>query len=124
MVGGLVPNKIFTNYKNERIINMRPTVVACGNLTKKPQLEKTQKGTSVVRFTVACNAGKDEEATFLWCVAYNKPAETIATHFEKGQGIVVNGLLRQYNDEKGNAHFVCDVRDFGFVGSSRRNDGA
>ena len=101
---------------------MRPVVTACGNLTKKPLLETTQKGTPVVRFTVACNAGKDDDATFLWCVAYGEMAKTIAKHFDKGQGIIANGLLRQYKDDKGGEHFVCDVRDFGFVGSSRRND--
>ena len=99
---------------------MRPSIFACGNLTKTPQLETTQKGTPVARFTVACNAGKDEDATFLWCVAYNKAAETIAKYFEKGQPILVAGLLRSYKDAKGAEHFVCDVRDFGFAGSARQ----
>lgn len=101
---------------------MRPTITACGNLTKTPALEKTKSGTPVVRFTVACNAGKEDEPTFLWCVAYNKAAENIAKFFEKGSPIVVSGELRQYTDEKREAHFVCDVRNFGFVGGGRKND--
>ena len=101
---------------------MRPTVNAVGNLTKTPILEQTKNGVPVVRFTVACNAAKDEPATFLWCVAYNKKAETIVKYFEKGSPIAVVGELRQYSDEKGAAHFVCDVFNFGFVASSRRND--
>ena len=101
---------------------MRPTITACGSLTKTPILEKTKNGTPVVRFTVACNAGKDDEPTFLWCVAYNKNAENIAKFFKKGSPIVVSGYLRQYTDEKREAHFVCDVNNFGFVGGARRND--
>ncbi len=100
---------------------MRPIITACGNLTKTPILEKTSKGTPVVRFTVACNAGKDEEATFLWCVAYKKSAENIAKFFDKGSPIVVTGSLRQYSDEKRVQHFVCDVSEFGFVSGARAN---
>lgn len=88
-------------------------------MTKTPTLEKTQKGTDVIRFTIACNAGKDEPATFLWCVAYKQKAETIAKFFEKGSPIQISGELRQYNDTKGIAHFVCDVLNFGFVGAKR-----
>lgn len=100
---------------------MRPTVNACGNLTKDVSLEKTQKGTPVVRFTIACNAGKDDEPTFLWCVAYNKNAENIAKFFKKGSPIQILGDLRQYNDEKRQSHYVCDIRSFGFIGSARRD---
>lgn len=100
---------------------MRPTVNACGNLTKDVSLEKTQKGTPVVRFTIACNAGKDDEPTFLWCVAYNKNAENIAKFFKKGSPIQILGDLRQYIDEKKQSHYVCDIRNFGFIGSARRD---
>ena len=100
---------------------MRPSINACGNLTKAPAIEKTSKGNSVLRFTIACNAGKDEEPTFLWCCAYKQKAETIAKFFEKGSPIVISGSLRQYTDDKKVAHFVCDVSDFGFVSGARRD---
>ena len=98
---------------------MKPTVIAVGNLTKDVVFERTKtNGVPCAKFTVACNSGrKDDRATFLWCVAYNQAAESIAKFFRKGQAIQIVGDLSQYEDEKKQAHTYCDVRQWGFVGA-------
>ena len=103
---------------------MKPTVIAVGNLTKDVVFEKTKtNGVPVAKFTVACNSGmKDDRATFLWCVAYNKAAENIARFFRKGQAIQVVGELSQYEDEKRQSHTFCDVRQWGFVGGKSSHE--
>jgi single-strand DNA-binding protein len=62
-----------------------------GNLTRDPELSQAGE-TSVVRFTVAVNTkrGKGKERTaFADCEAWDKGAELIAKHFEKGKPIRV-----------------------------------
>ena len=100
---------------------MKPQIIAVGNITKDITLEKTQKSsTSVVKFTIACNGGKDGETTFLWCIAYQKNAENIAKFFQKGSPIMIVGELSQYLDEGKRTHSFCDVIRWGFVGAAKR----
>ena len=101
---------------------MKPTVIAVGNITKDIPLEYTKtNNTPVCKFTVACN-GSNDEATFLWCVAYGKNAENIQKFFGKGSAIQVVGELSQYLDDKKQTHSYCDVRQWGFVNGGSRKE--
>lgn len=101
---------------------MKPVITAVGNLTKKPELEFTEKNnTPVVRFTVACN-GWNDDVTFLWCIAYAKNAENISKFFDKGSAIAIVGELSQYADKNKQTHSYCDVRSWDFVNGSPRRE--
>ena len=68
-------------------------VTLSGNLTKDPELRKTNNDKEVVSFTLAINEGKDK-VEFVNCVAWEKTAELIAAYSRKGQKLVVVGRLQ------------------------------
>ena len=81
-----------------------------GNLTRDPELKYTTKGNAVVSFSLALNRKyKDvsgelkEETAFIGCVAWDKTADLINTHLQKGSGVLVEGRLTQesYEDKEG-----------------------
>ena len=90
-------------------------VVIIGRLTKDPMLRKTQKGASVVSFTVACSrkVAKDQESQtdYINCVSWNKTADAINTYVRKGHLIGVSGHIqtRNYEDTNGKKQFVTEV---------------
>ena len=75
-----------------------------GNLTRDPELKSINangKETSVVNFTVACSrrfrksdGSSDQETTFVNCEAWDSGADTIAKWFNKGDGIIVEGTIK------------------------------
>ena len=70
-----------------------------GRLTKDPELKYTTAGKAYLRISIAVPQERDKtQANFINCVAWNKPAEIIAEHFKKGNGINLVGKLtsRQY----------------------------
>ena len=70
-------------------------VVLVGRLTKDPELRYAAgSGVSTCRFTVAVNRIKKDEADFINCVAFNKPAELIAQYFVKGRQIAIAGHIQ------------------------------
>ncbi len=104
---------------------MRFTVSGVGRLTKNPQLEKTANDSNCVKFTVACDNGKDD-SVFYWCIAYGKTAEFVAKFFSKGKPIHVSGEWGQYTSEKDNKkHSYIDVLRVDFVPSEpKKSDSA
>lgn len=95
-----------------------------GNLTKDPELRRTETGKAVATFTVAVKRPHTSDKTdFIRCVAWNKTAEFISKYFSKGSGIVVDGYLtiRQWEDKEGNkrslAEVICD--NVGFMGAKK-----
>lgn len=94
-----------------------------GRLTRDPDIRHTQSGHTVARFTLAVDAGKDQEANFIPCVAWDKLAETIEKYVGKGRQIGVTGSLKSGKYERdGQTIFTLDVnvRGIDFCGS--RND--
>src|SRR5690625_3153786 len=92
-------------------------VVLVGRLTKDPDLRYTPKGVAVTNFTIAVNrpfqnkeTGKNE-ADFINCVAWRRPAENLANYMKKGSQIGVDGRLqtRTYEDKDGKTVFVTEV---------------
>lgn len=89
-------------------------VVLVGRITKDAMLRKTQNGTSVVSFTIACNrrvASQGQEADFINCVAWNRTADFMAQYVRKGAMLGVEGRIqtRNYDDKDGKRVYVTEV---------------
>lgn len=90
-------------------------VILVGRLTKDPVLRKTQAGTSVTSFTVACSrrvgADKEPQTDFINCVAWNRTADLVQTYVRKGNLVGVEGRIqtRNYDDEQGKKVYVTEV---------------
>jgi single-strand DNA-binding protein len=74
-------------------------VTLIGRITKDLQIEAAGQH-KVLRFSVAINNGKDKEATFINCQAWNKTAELIGQYFTKGSRIGILGRLDVSKYEK------------------------
>lgn len=89
-------------------------VVLVGRITKNPDLRKTQSGTSVVSFTIACNRrvpSQGQDADFINCVAWNKTADFMTQYVKKGALLGVEGRIqtRSYDDKDGKRVYVTEV---------------
>lgn len=83
-----------------------------GRLAGDPELRRTQTGKAVVSFTIACDKpGKDNGASFIPCVAWEKTGEFIDNYFMKGSPIAVEGRLesRQYETKDGQKRTALEV---------------
>lgn len=72
-------------------------IIIQGNLTKDPEEFKTESGTSIARFGIACNNkyGGEEETVYKDCKAFNSKAEFILRNMRKGSQVIVEGRLTQ-----------------------------
>ena len=90
-------------------------VVLVGRLTRDPELRKTQSGTSVISYTLACDrrfkTPGQPDADFISCVAWNKTAEIMAQYLHKGSLIGVEGRIqtRNYENQQGQRVYVTEV---------------
>ena len=87
-------------------------LVIMGRLTKNPDLRRTQTGKAVASFDIACDKpGKDNGASFIPCVAWEKTGEFINQYFSKGSAIVLEGRVesRQYETKDGNKRTVVEL---------------
>ena len=83
-----------------------------GRLAGDPELRRTQTGKAVVSFTIACDKpGKDNGASFIPCVAWEKTGEFVDNYFMKGSPIAVEGRLesRQYETKDGQKRTALEV---------------
>lgn len=91
-------------------------VILVGRLTKDADLRYTANGAAVASFTVAVNRQftnqqGEREADFINCVAWRKPAETLANFTRKGSLIGVEGRIqtRSYENKEGQRVYVTEV---------------
>ena len=89
--------------------------IIVGNLTKDPELRKTQNDISVCTFTVACNRrfaqdGK-READFLPVVVWRAQAESCHRYLKKGSKVAVCGTIqtRSYEANDGSKRYVTEI---------------
>lgn len=77
-------------------------VTLIGRITKDLQIEAVSSY-KVLKFTIAVNNGKDRDADFINCQAWNKTAELIAQYFSKGSRIGVMGRMStsKYDNKEG-----------------------
>jgi len=103
-------------------------VILMGNLTRNPETRTTSGGQSVTDFSLAVNRSwknadgtKQEQVSFINCVAWAKTGEIIAQYVSKGNPILVSGRLEQrsWDDkESGQKRSTVEVvvEDFNFIG--------
>ena len=95
--------------------------ILAGRLTRNPELKYTPSGKAVCEFSIAVNRyGKDDEADFFDCVAWEKKAEAISQHFTKGKPIFIEGSARmeRWETKEGQkrSKIKFNVFQFQFVG--------
>lgn len=107
-------------------------IVIMGRLTHDPELRRTQSGTAVTSFSVACDRdykGQDgeKETDFIDVVAWRNTAEFVCKYFAKGRMAVVDGRLqiRDWTDREGNKRRSAEVvaNNVYFGDSKPREDG-
>ena len=86
--------------------------VIMGRFVRDPEIRRTNSGKAVCSFTIACDKpGKDNGASFIECVAWEKTADFINNYFTKGSAIIVEGRLesRQYEAKDNQKRTVLEV---------------
>ena len=87
-------------------------ITIMGRLTADTELRRTNSGKAVVSFNIACDKpGKDNGASFIPCVAWEKTGEFIHNYFTKGSAILLEGRLesRQYETKDNQKRTVLEV---------------
>ena len=90
-------------------------VILMGRLTRDPELQQTQQGTALCRFSIAVDRrfAKDgvRQADFINCTAWRQQAEFICKYFTKGSMISVVGSLqsRSWDGQDGKKQYAMDV---------------
>ena len=106
-------------------------VFIMGRMTRDPELRRTNSGTAVASFTLACDRDfKDKETgekatDFVDVVAWRQTGEFVSKHFTKGRMAIVEGRLqvRNYTDKDGNKRKATEiVADNVYFGDSKRDD--
>lgn len=105
-------------------------VIVMGRLVRDPELRRTNSGTAVASFTIACDRdfksdGGEREADFIECVAWRNTAEFVSKYFAKGRMAVVSGRLqtRNWTDKEGNKRKATEiVAESAYFGDSKREE--
>ncbi len=92
-----------------------------GRLTKPIEVQETQSGTEVAKFSIAVNEkyGKVEHTSFFNCVSFGKQAGILSKYVSKGDRIALSGKLKQnrWESKTGEKRQGVDliIRDFMFL---------
>lgn len=91
-------------------------VVLIGNLTRDPELQTTNSGVSVCRFSLAvtrrfANADGEREADFINIVVWRNQAENCHKYLKKGSKCAVIGRIQtsSYDAPDGSKRYTTDV---------------
>lgn len=86
-----------------------------GRLTVDPELRKTEKGVSVVNFTLACKKRRKREGQadvdYIKCVTWGKNADNLVSYTKKGTMIGIVGYIqtRNYEDKEGKKIYITEA---------------
>ena len=105
-------------------------VIVMGRLVRDPELRRTNYGTAVASFTIACDRdfksdGGERDADFIECVAWRNTAEFVSKYFTTGRMSVVSGRLqtRNWTDKEGNKRKATEiVAESVYFGDSKREE--
>lgn len=93
-----------------------------GRLGRKPECRYTKSGKAVCSVSLAVQERKDQPTTWINLVAWEKLAEIITEHLDKGSLIYVEGRLqnREYEDNDGNKKQTTEIviRDMTMLGQA------
>ena len=102
-----------------------------GRLGRKPECKYTKSGKAVCSFSIAVQERKDQPTTWINLVAWEKLADIITEHLDKGSLIYVEGRLqnREYEDNDGNKRqsteiVIRDLTMLGQAGSGSSSSGS
>ncbi len=86
-------------------------ITIMGRLTRDVELRRTNGGTAVASFTIACDRDFGDETDFIDCTAWKQTGEFVSKNFSKGKMIIVSGRLqiRTWNDKDGNKRRQAEV---------------
>ena len=89
-------------------------IILIGRLVADVEKFKSQQGTKIVSFRLACDepsAGEEKSTLFIDCKCFNKTAENCAKFIHKGSLVAVNGRLHQrtYTKNDGNKGTAYEV---------------
>lgn len=90
-------------------------VALTGRFTRDPDIRYTDGGSTIARFTLACDRRFKQEngqaADFISCVAFGKTAEFIEKYFQKGMKMELSGRIQtgSYTNQDGNRIYTTDV---------------
>jgi single-strand DNA-binding protein len=93
-------------------------VVITGNLTKDPELDRTQGGTAVCRLRVAVNSRRRDEAgewvdkpNYFDVTVWGAQGENCATYLSKGRPVAVQGRLdwREWQAQDGSKRQAVQI---------------
>ena len=91
-------------------------IIVMGRMVRNPELRRTNSGTAVASFTIACardfkSDGGEHEADFIECVAWRNTAEFVSKYFTKDRMAVVSGRLqtRNWTDKEGNKRKATEI---------------
>ena len=104
-------------------------IVIMGRLTRDPELRRTQSGTAVTSFSIACDRdfksqSGEKETDFIDVVAWRGTAEFVSKYFAKGRMAVVEGRLqiRDWTVNNGGKRRSAEVvADNIYFGDSKRD---
>ncbi len=105
-------------------------IIIMGRLTRDPELRRTQSGTAVTSFSIACDRdfksqSGEKETDFIDVVAWRTTAEFVSKYFAMGRMAVVIGRLqlRDWTDRDGNKRRAAEiVADSVYFGDSKPAD--
>lgn len=101
-------------------------IIIMGRLTADVELRRTNTGTPVASFTLACDRDFGEKETdFIEVVAWKGTAEFVSKYFGKGRMAVVSGRLqiRKWQDKDGNKRQTAEVvADNVYFGDSKKDE--
>lgn len=110
------------------------SVQLTGRLTRDPEVNYSNGGTTVARFTLAVNRRFTQEngptADFIRCVAFGKTAEFIEKYFRKGRKMDLNGRIQtgSYENQEEQKVYTTDIvvenAEFGESKTSTDNRGS
>ena len=105
-------------------------IILVGRLTKDPELQTTNNGTSLLRFNVACKSKfRDEDGEqkvdFFVCVAWREKAELIHKYCQKGSMFQISGSMgsRSYEKQDGTKQTIWEinVEDIEFLSTNEES---
>lgn len=108
-------------------------VVLVGRMTRDPELRRTPQGDAVTSFTLAVNrnyTSRDgqQQADFINCVVWRKPAENVERYCSKGSLVGVEGRIqtRSYDNQQGQKVYVVEVicNSVQFLDTRQKNQAA
>lgn len=103
------------------------TVSLIGRMTKAPQLKHLSEGRMQTSFVIAVSKSfKNDEADFVLCTLWGKPAETTVKYCGKGSLVGISGRLntRSYEKGEGTRVFITEVvvDDIRFLATKKREE--